>query len=37
MGPEHHAKFQKKLISQFGENLWPDRRMDRGIEGQIER
>ena len=26
MGPEHHAKFQKKLMSQFSENLRTDGR-----------
>ena len=29
MGPKHHAKFEKKLMSQSQENLWTDGRTDR--------
>ena len=28
MGPQHHAKFQKKLMTQFWENLQTDGRID---------
>ena len=37
MDPYHHAKFQKKLMSQFRENLQTDGRMDGRMEGWTDR
>ena len=37
MDPQHHAKFQKKLMSQFWKNLRTDRRMDGRKDGRTDR
>ena len=36
MGPKHHAKFHKKLKSQFLENLRTDGRTGGQTEGRVE-
>ena len=36
MGPSHHAKFQKKLMSQFWENLWTDESTDGRTDGRTD-
>ena len=37
MGPQHHAKFQKKLMSQSQENLLTDGKTDRRMDERTDR
>ena len=34
MGPQHHAKLKKRLMTQYRENLWTDGRTERRTDGQ---